>query len=82
MFKTYCFPTCDMLLTASKESRSGRRASECVVAFRVWGLGGGLLKYMCCVSLCRVSDCVGGVSFRAPHLGVSLLFGFWGWGGG
>ncbi len=35
-----------MLLTASHESRLGRRVPECVVVVRVFGLGGGCSKYI------------------------------------
>ena len=32
---------CVARLTESREATLGRRVSECVVAFTVWGLGGG-----------------------------------------
>ena len=35
---------CVARLPASKEATFGRRVSECVVAFTVWGLGGGCIK--------------------------------------
>ena len=35
-----------VLLTASQESRFGRRAAECVVAVRALRLGGGCFKYV------------------------------------
>ena len=35
---------CVARLTASKEAPSGHRVSEFVVAFTVWGLGGGCIK--------------------------------------
>ena len=70
--------------TASKESRLGRRVSERIVVFRVWGLGGGCLKYILlfsCVGLLtasqesrlgrRASECV--VAFRVWGLGGGCL---------
>ncbi len=39
-----------MFLSASKEFRLGRRASQRVAVFGVGGLGGGCLKYMLCFS--------------------------------
>ncbi len=36
---------CVAYLTASMEAPLGHHVSECVVAFRVWGLGGLVLKF-------------------------------------
>ena len=35
---------CVAWLTAMREATLGRRVPECVVAFTVWGLGGGCIK--------------------------------------
>jgi hypothetical protein len=36
---------CVARLTASREASLGHRVSKCVVAFTVWGLGGGCIKW-------------------------------------
>ena len=59
-------------LTASKEARLGHRVSECIVAGRVWGLGGGCLEFSW-FGLSCATDCVEGGSFRASHRGVHYL---------
>ena len=41
VYKTEMVLMCVARLTASREATLGRRVSECVVAFTVWGLGGG-----------------------------------------
>ncbi len=66
-------------VTASKEARLGHRISECIVAGRVWGLGGGCFKLIwfgcSCASDCVEERLVLGIASRR----ASLLVGFGGW---
>ena len=76
------FLGCVVWLTASREARLGRRVSDCVVAFNVWGLGGWMLICVLCLGCVvwlpaslearlgrRVSDCI-------------VASKVWGWVGG
>ena len=72
---------CVARMTASREASLGNRFSEGIVAFTVWGLGGGCIKF-------KVLRCVAGMTAsREATLGNRfsegvVAFTVWGLRGG
>ena len=69
---------CVARLTASREATLGRRVSEGVVAFTVWGLGGGYIKLRCVARLTASREATLG---NRVSEGV-VAFSVWALGGG